>query len=96
MSGPRKKMISCVRPGVFEVRANAFRPVSALISEDFPALERPAKAISSPFIGGKRIERAGRPQELPVGGEQLAPGLDLRGVKPVAMLLNAIRVTPSG
>jgi hypothetical protein len=42
-----------VRPGVFEVRASARRPVSALIKLDLPTLERPAKAISTSFMRGK-------------------------------------------
>src|SRR4029453_5829398 len=50
--GTSKKISSCVRPGVCEVRASALRPVSALIRLDLPTLERPAKAISSPAIGG--------------------------------------------
>src|SRR5215472_12304677 len=51
-AGPRKKINSCVRPGVLDVRASALRPVSALIRLDFPTFERPAKAISTPCIGG--------------------------------------------
>src|ERR1700675_275936 len=51
-AGPSKKISSWVRPGVCEVRASALRPVSALISEDLPTLERPAKATSMPAIGG--------------------------------------------
>src|SRR6185312_14632334 len=51
-SGPSKKISSWVRPGVFEVLASALRPVSALIRLDLPTLERPAKAISMPCIGG--------------------------------------------
>ena len=49
-----KKISSCVRPGVCEVRASALRPVSALIRLDLPTLERPANAISTPCIGGSR------------------------------------------
>src|SRR5580693_5068890 len=49
---PPKKMSSLVRPGVFEVRASARRPVSALIKLDLPTLERPANAISGALIGG--------------------------------------------
>src|ERR1700676_1384507 len=49
---PPKKINSWVRPGVFEVRASARRPVSALMSDDLPTLDRPAKAISGPAIGG--------------------------------------------
>src|SRR5690349_9770260 len=52
LSGPSKKISSWVRPGVCEVRARLLRPVSALMREDLPTLERPAKAISSPAIGG--------------------------------------------
>src|ERR1700704_4148144 len=54
VSGPApvKKISSWVRPGVFEVRANALRLVSALIRLDLPTLERPAKAISTPSGGG--------------------------------------------
>src|SRR5215470_7746762 len=48
-----KKLSSCVRPGVFEVRARAFWPTRALISEDLPTLERPAKAISMPTGDGR-------------------------------------------
>src|SRR4029077_5238033 len=51
-AGPVKKMSSCVRPGVLEMRASARRPVRALIRLDFPTLERPAKAISVPRMGG--------------------------------------------
>src|SRR5438874_274508 len=50
--GPLKNISSWVRPGVREVRASALRPVSALIRLDLPTLERPAKAISVPRIGG--------------------------------------------
>ena len=49
-----KKISSCVRPGVCEVRASALRPVSALIRLDLPTFERPTKAISTPCIGGSR------------------------------------------
>src|SRR5512144_1443363 len=52
LSAPLKKMSSCVRPGVREIRARFLRPVSALIRLDLPTLERPAKAISMPRIGG--------------------------------------------
>src|SRR6201995_4534370 len=53
LSGPSKKISSWVRPGVCEVRARLLRPVSALMSEDLPTLERPAKATSMLPIGGK-------------------------------------------
>ena len=51
-------MSSCVRPGVRDVRASAARPVSALMSDDLPTFDRPAKAISGAPIGGKPSERA--------------------------------------
>jgi hypothetical protein len=41
-----------VRPGVRDIRANVLRPVSALTSDDFPTLERPATAISGSVAGG--------------------------------------------
>ena len=53
-----KKISSCVRPGVRDVRASDLRPVSALMSEDLPTFERPAKAISGGPIGGRPSERA--------------------------------------
>ena len=46
-------MSSCVRPGVFDVRARPERPVSALMSEDLPTFERPAKATSGGPTGGR-------------------------------------------
>src|SRR5262245_61362432 len=49
---PEKKISSCVRPGVCDVRARPLWLVSALISDDLPTFERPANAISRPFIGG--------------------------------------------
>src|SRR5882672_1886832 len=51
-AAPAKKMSSWVRPGVCEVRARPLRLVSALIRLDLPTLERPATAISTPFIAG--------------------------------------------
>src|SRR5262245_26018144 len=55
---PEKKMSSCVRPGVREMRARFLRPVSALIRLDLPTFERPAKAISMPRIGGSEAGEA--------------------------------------
>ena len=74
---PEKKISSCVRPGVREVRASALRPVSALIRLDLPTLERPAKAISVPRIVGSEASEPGGGDELPVAGEQAAAGVDL-------------------
>ena len=79
MAGAAKKISSWVRPGVCEVRASALRPVSALIRLDLPTLERPAKAISSPRIGGSTSNVSGGVEELPVAREQLAAGFDLVG-----------------
>src|SRR5690606_6557460 len=56
-----KKLSSCVRPGVFDVRARPLWPVSALMSDDFPTLERPAKAISGGPSGGRNF-MAGTPR----------------------------------
>ena len=39
-----------------DVRAKVWRPVRALIRDDLPTLERPAKAISGGPIGGKRLQ----------------------------------------
>src|ERR1700732_2840401 len=63
---PPKKISCWVRPGVFEVRASARRPVSALIRLDLPTLERPANAISGALLGGP----AARP---PAAGEKSRP-----------------------
>src|SRR6478672_3754982 len=52
LSPPLKKMSSCVRPGVREMRARFLRPVSALMRLDLPTLDRPAKAISTPRMEG--------------------------------------------
>src|SRR5260221_14583550 len=49
---PLKKIRSCVRPGVCEMRARPLRPVSALMRLDLPTLERPAKAVSMPSARG--------------------------------------------
>ena len=71
-----KKISSCVRPGVREVRASALRPVSALIRLDLPTLERPANAISVPRIGGSEAGEPAAATKLPVAGEQAPAGLD--------------------
>ena len=42
----------CVFPGWEEVRASDFRFISALISDDFPTLDFPAKATSSNRLSG--------------------------------------------
>ena len=65
-------MSSCVRPGVCEVRASAWRPVSALTSDDLPTLERPAKAISGAPTGGRLSHARRRIEKIAGLGEQLA------------------------
>ena len=64
--GPVKKINSCVRPGVCEVRASARRPVSALIRLDLPTLERPATATSMPRVGGSDETEAPRDERMDV------------------------------
>ena len=67
-----------LRPaGRVEVRASALRPVSALISEDLPTLERPAKAISGPAIAGSEASDDAADTKFNSPGEQSAAGLDL-------------------
>src|SRR5882672_3849859 len=53
MPGASKKLSSCVRPGVLEVRASPRRLTRALIRLDLPTLERPAKAISCRSAAGR-------------------------------------------
>ena len=65
-------MSSCVRPGVCEVRASPVRLVSALMSEDLPTLERPAKAISGAPTGGRPSDSRGGEEEVAGAGEELA------------------------
>jgi hypothetical protein len=49
----------CVRPGVFEVRARAFRSNNELISDDLPTFDRPKNAISGrPSLGHCRASKA--------------------------------------
>jgi hypothetical protein len=47
-----KKLISRVFPGVSEIFAKPFLPVSMLIREDLPTLDRPMKANSGRADGG--------------------------------------------
>ena len=47
-----KKLINWVRPGVRDVFTRRLRLINVLIKEDFPTLDRPAKAISGRFPGG--------------------------------------------
>ena len=50
--GVSNKLMSCVRPGVFETLASCLRCASALISADLPTFDRPTKATST-GDGGK-------------------------------------------
>ena len=66
-----------MRPGVFEVRASARWPVSALTRLDLPTLERPAKA-SSGRVGAGRPSGPATPATKrqaarTAGGRLLAP-----------------------
>src|ERR1700722_7098839 len=68
-----KKISSCVRPGVLEVRARLWRPVSALMSEDLPTFERPAKAISGGPIGGRPSDLAAAKKKSQGPAKSLRP-----------------------
>ena len=70
-----KKLSSCVRPGVFEVRASPFFETSALISELLPTLERPAKAISGGPSGGRNFS-AGTPRMNTQGAVKISAPID--------------------
>ena len=52
LSSTTKWFINIVFPGVAEVIASDFRPVSILISDDLPTLERPIKAYSGIPVSG--------------------------------------------
>ena len=45
--GVSNKLMSCVRPGVFDTLASCLRLASALMSDDLPTFERPTKATST-------------------------------------------------
>ena len=53
-----KKLMSWVRPGVFEAKASRPWRVSTLIVVDLPAFERPAKAISGIPAPGRSVSFA--------------------------------------
>jgi hypothetical protein len=59
-----KKLISCVRPGVFEARASPLRPVSALIRVDLPTFERPGEADLGAVGGRHPVHRDDALQEV--------------------------------
>ena len=93
-----KKLISCVRPGVFEARASALRPVSALIRLDLPTFERPAKQTSSRSAGGSPSiattpltksqgpAKSSRPRSSASGSGSGASGEDLPSCQPHAAI----------
>ena len=90
-----KKLSSCVRPGVCEVRASVLRPVSALTRLDLPTLERPAKAISSPLHRRQVVDPARRPNEIGLAREQLAPGFD-KGAEVLGHRARTLRPSAGG
>src|SRR3954469_23301236 len=97
VSGPRRKKISsCVRPGVWEVRASALRPVSALIRLDLPTLERPAKAISIPSVDGSACsdEAAERTSHSPA--KNLRAASSSSEVKAPVFIPHPFRLCPPG
>ena len=51
------------------------RPVSALMSEDLPTFERPAKAISGGADRRQAVRARSGEKEIARTGEQLSPGL---------------------
>ena len=80
-----KKLSSCVRPGVFEVRASPLRLVSALSSEDLPTLERPAKAISGQSGSGRNLSAGADFRNVDRPGKQLPGALgELVVLRPAA------------
>src|SRR5262249_10088033 len=78
-----KKISSCVRPGVCEVRASALRPVSALIRLDLPTLERPANAISMQRMAGKTASEPAAAMKRQSPANSLRPRSISSGVKSV-------------
>src|SRR5262249_11822200 len=70
---PPKNSNSCVRPGMLEVRAKARRPLSALINDDLPILERPAKAISIPRGEGTAPMAPAAPRKFPSPANRRRP-----------------------
>src|SRR5690348_6153197 len=87
---PAKKISSCVRPGVREVRASALRPVSALIRLDLPTLERPAKAISTPRIAGSDAGEAAAALNCQSAANSLRPASISLRVKGAAVMVQTL------
>src|SRR6201999_4083229 len=80
-----KKLIWRVAPGVWETRARLLRPVSALTRLDLPALERPTKATSLSFSGGKFSA------EVAPQTKSQAPAKSLRAASAAASASSVIR-----
>src|ERR1700693_5664051 len=89
---PAKKINSWVRPGVCEVRASALRLVSALIRLDLPTFERPAKAISTPAIGGSDSKEAAADRKRHSAANSLRPVSVSSGVNEDADINRADRI----
>src|ERR1700723_479886 len=78
-----KKISSCVRPGVWEVRASDVRLGSALMSDDLPTLERPAKGISGPSVGGSPSDLAAAKKKSQGPANSLRPG-SIQAASPIS------------
>ena len=90
-----KKLSSRVRPGVFDVRASVFCPTSALISDDLPTLERPAKATSTPSAGGRPSIVGDAHHEAPGPREGEPPGFERGGAFGVVALVHGAQALAS-
>src|SRR5712671_6850599 len=81
-SSAAKNTSSWVRPGVWEVLARLLRLVSALMRLDLPTLERPTKAISSPFIEGRETAE-------PAADTKRHSGANSRRPAPISLVVKA-------
>src|ERR1700674_4175753 len=95
LSGPSKKISSWVRPGVWEVRASALRPVSALIRLDFPTLERPANAISASVMAGRGAKDGAAAANCQSAANSLRPASISSSVNSGAAITAAGNARPS-
>src|SRR2546422_11194898 len=83
-SSAAKNTSSWVRPGVCEVLARPLRLVSALMRLDLPTLERPAKAISLPFLEGREAAE-------PAADTKRHSGANSRPPAPISLVVKADR-----
>ena len=74
---PVKKISSCVRPGVREMRARLLRPVSGVDQARLADIGAAGERDLDPAHGGKRGRGAGGGDKAPFAGEQPPAGLDL-------------------